>query len=155
MKRTLVLLMVVGLIAGSIGAAEAGKKKKKKKPAGPVKVERTYEFTYMCPCVGLFQLGGLHESNVGGGPITIGAEEAYLTATATDTTGQVVPVDINQDTNGDGANDAVGSFCGETAAPMPISPGLEVRVFVGLPITCPSPAVLAGGTITFTFSNLP
>src|SRR5687767_6388054 len=100
MKRIVILMMVLGLIFGSMATAEAGKKKKK--PAEPVRVERVVEFTYQCPCAGLFQLGGLTggDPNLGGGPFTIGAGEIFLTAEATDATGQAVPVDINQDLDG-------------------------------------------------------
>ncbi|MDQ4064513.1 MAG: hypothetical protein M3161_00515 [Actinomycetota bacterium] len=149
-KKFLVVALVLGVMTTSVALpAEAAPKKKK-----PKKVERVVEFEYMCPCVGLFQLGGLTGSNIGGGPMSVGAE-SYLTAEAVDITGQPVPVDINQDTDGDGDNDDVGSFCTTTEAPMPINPGLEIRVFVGFPTTCGAPSALAGGTITFTLSNLP
>jgi hypothetical protein len=152
MRKSLVVLIALALVAGALGASPA-LAKKKKKPAAPKRVERVVEFTYVCPCAGLFQLGSALGTNVGGGPIAVGVDEIYLSATATDTTGQPVPVDINQDTNGDGLNDPVGSFCGATDSPMLINGGLEMRVFIGSPAICPGPA--AGGTITFTLSNLP
>ncbi len=148
MRRALVVVLALGLVAGAMTApAQAGKKKK------PKKVTRVVEFEYVCPCFGLYQFGGLTGTNLGGGPFAVGAE-SYLTAVTDDATGRPVHVSINQDTNGDGFNDPVGEFCGETTEPMPINPGLEIRVFVGEPSpSCPGPA--AGGTITFTLSNLP
>lgn len=148
MKKLVVVALTAGLIAGAMTVpAEAGKKKK------PKKVTREVVFEYVCPCFGVYQFGSATGTNLGGGPFAVGAE-SYLTGVAEDTTGRPVPVSINQDTNGDGFNDPVGSFCGETTEPMPINPGLEIRVFVGRPSPdCPGPA--AGGTITFTLSNLP
>ncbi len=150
MKRILVVALTAGLVAGALVApAEAGKKKKKK----PQKVTREVVFDYVCPCIGRYQFGGATGTNLGGGPVSVGLE-SYLTAVAVDDSGQPVHVAINQDTNGDGFNDDVGEFCGETTEPMPINPGLEIRVFVGDPQPgCPGPAL--GGTITFQLSNLP
>lgn len=154
MKRTLILMLALGLILGSVATADA-KKKKKKKPRAPLKIERVVEFEYQCPCAGLFQLGGLTggDPNLGGGPFALQAGEVFLTAVATDTTGQPVAVDINQDLDGDGGNNSVGSFCGETTEPISLTEGLEIRVFVGDPTICAGPAV--GGTIKFTLSNMP
>jgi hypothetical protein len=148
MKKAIVVAVTAALVAGAfVGPADAGKKKK------PKKVTREVAFDYVCPCVGAFQLGSATGTNVGGGPMPVGLE-SYLTAVAVDTAGQPVPVSIQQDLDGDGGNNPVGEFCGETTEPMQINPGLEIRVFVGLPSPdCPGPA--AGGTINFTLSNLP
>ncbi|HJR46105.1 MAG TPA: hypothetical protein VJ927_10930 [Actinomycetota bacterium] len=154
MKRAIAVALALGLLGGALVAPAEAAKRKKKKPPAPVKVERVVEFDYQCPCVGLFQLGGLTGgTNIGGGPFLLEAGEVYLTAVAEDAGGQPVAVDINQDLDGDGGNNSVGSFCGETAEPMPINEGLEIRVFVGDPTICPGPAF--SGTITFTLSNLP
>lgn len=149
MKKAIVVALTAGLVAGSLAMpAEAGKKKPK-----PKKVTREVTFEYVCPCIGQYQFGSATGTNLGGGPMPVGLE-SYLTAVATDSSGQPVHVSITQDTNGDGFNDGVGDFCGETTEPMPINPGLEIRVFVGEPSpSCPGPA--AGGEITFTLSNMP
>ncbi|HEY7874728.1 MAG TPA: hypothetical protein VIG64_06360 [Actinomycetota bacterium] len=153
MKKSIVVLLVLGLIMGAlVGGAEA-KKKKKKKPPVPTKITRVVEFEYTCPCVGQYQFGSATGTNLGGGPIATGAEDLYITGEAVDASGQPVAVDINQDTDGDGFNDAVGSFCGKSEAPIAITPGLEIRVFVGNPEICPGAA--AGGTIKFELSNMP
>jgi len=152
LKRILILMLVMGLIFGSIATADAKKKKKKKRPAP--RIERTVEFEYQCPCVGLFQLGSATggDPNLGGGPISVGADDLYLTAEAVDATGGAVPVDINQD-DGTGANASTGSFCTTTEEPIALVPGMEIRVFIGDPTICPGAAV--SGTITFTLSNMP
>ena len=145
MKRLLTLFLVLGLVAGAMSMPAHAKKK-------PKKVSRTVDFTYVCPCVGRYQFGSATGTNLGGGPMAVAAE-SYLSGVAVDSSGQPVAVTIDQDTNGDGLNDNVGSFCGKTTTPIKITPGLEIRVFVGDPATCPGPA--AGGTIHFTLSNLP
>lgn len=152
MKRLIVLVAIAGLMLASMGVPAEAKKKKKK----PQKIERVVEFEYVCPCVGLYQFGSATGgTNLGGGPFQPQVGEVYLTATAADATGMPVPVEVDQDIDGDGFNDLVGSFCGETTSPIAINEGLEIRIFVGGPTYCPSPAALAGGSITFTLSNLP
>ena len=148
MKRFLILFMIFGLLVGSVATAEAGKKKK------PVRVERVVEFEYQCPCPGLFQLGTATggDPNLGGGAIPVGADDLYLTAEAVDTTGQAVAVSVQQD-DGTGANAPTGEFCTKTEEPIALTPGREIRIFIGLPLICPSVSV--GGTITFTLSNMP
>ena len=152
MRRTTVVAMCTVLLTGLVAGPVQGAPKKKK----PKKMERTVEFEYECPCLGLYQLGGATggDPNLGGGVITVGAGEVFFAAEAKDASGQSVFVSINQDTDGDGFNNEVANFCGKTDAPLPINEGLEVRVFVGDPSpNCPGPA--AGGTITFIFSNMP
>lgn len=129
---------------------------KKQKSEGPQRVERTVEFEYVCPCTGRLQLGSLTggDPNLGGGPLATGADDVYLMGTVDDASGTAVSVNVNQDVDGDGLNDSVGSFCGETEEPMEINPGLEMRMFIGDPAPCPG-SVALGGTITFTLSNLP
>lgn len=154
MKKLVVLVAIAGLLMASLAVPAEAKKKKKK--AGPTKMERVVEFEYVCPCVGLYQFGSATDgTNLGGGPFQPQVGEVYLTATATDATGMPVPVEVDQDIDGDGFNDLVGSFCGETASPLAITEGLEIRIFVGGATYCPTPSALAGGTITFTLSNLP
>jgi hypothetical protein len=155
MRKAVVVLMAMALTVASLGGvADAKKKKKKKKP--PQRIERVVEFEYTCPCPGFIQLGSLTggNPNLGGGPVAVGAEELFLTGVAEDLSGTAISVDINQDTNGDGFNDPVGAFCGETSEPIQINPGLEMRLFIGDPAACPG-SVALGGTIKLTLSNLP
>ena len=158
MRKALGVAVMISLLVGSLAMpAEAGKKKKKKPPA-PVKVERTVEFEYVCPCQGNYQFGSATGTNFGGGPLAIGGEEAYVTMTASDSSGQAVLVSINQDVDGDGLNDAVGDVCAtdEKGEPAQVTPGLEMRLFITTG-ACEdgSPSVPLGGTLTVTLSNLP
>lgn len=158
MKKALSLLLIAGLVMGSLMApALAGKKKKKKKKPQPVKIERVVEFDYACPCTGFLQLGTLTggDPNLGGGAIPVGGDDLYLTGEAVDQSGLDVNVSVNQD-DGTGANKGTGEFCTKTDEPIALDPGMEVRLFVGGPCADPTtPTAPLGGTITVTLSNLP
>ena len=149
MRKTLSTLVALGLVFGAFGAAPAEAKGKKK--------ERKVAFEYMCPCTGMIQLGSLFggDPNLGGGPMAVGGTETYLTGEAVDQSGQAVMVSINQDVDGDGFNDGVGSFCTKTEEPIAIEPGLEIRVFIGGLCDDGTPTAPIGGVINFTLSNKP
>ncbi|MGH2753404.1 MAG: hypothetical protein ACRDLB_03140 [Actinomycetota bacterium] len=158
MKKALIFALVIGLIAGAMAAPATAKKKKKKKK--PVRIERVVDFTYVCPCPGVLQLGSATggDPNLGGGSIPTGAEDRYVTGVATDQSGQAVEVSVQGDTNGDGLNDPIGDFCGETTEPIEIPAGTSLNIFINGAGVCAdgaTPAVGAGGTVVFTFSNLP
>lgn len=150
MKRTLSVMLAAGLLVGMFAMPAEAKKKKPKKPE---RIERVVEFTYTCPCTGAFQIGTLTNdgTNIGGGGIPVGAEY-YLTATIADDSGMPVSVSFNQ-IGASGFNEEAGSMCGETEAPIAITAGTQLNVFInGLEPTC---GVAAGGTLTVTLSNLP
>lgn len=166
MKRILVLLMVVGLVFGSIAAAEAGKKKKKSPPPAPVKVERTVEIDYMAPGIGATVPGA------GGGicpladpttqeciEVPLQAGEAYVKISITDSAGQKVAGYISQgDTDGDGIGNLYGDFCGAHEAPIALeSPSAPVRIsfYNGTCADGTTPSIATQGTIVAVFSNLP
>ena len=161
MRKALGVAVMISLLVGSLAMpAEAGKKKKKK-PAAPVKVERTVEFEYVCPCQGNYQFGSATGTNFGGGPLAIGGEERYVSITAADQSGGAVLISINQDVDGDGLNDAVADVCAtgeknEKGGPAEVTPGLEMRLFITT-ATCEdgTPSTPLGGTLTVTLSNLP
>jgi hypothetical protein len=156
MKRSIVALLVLGLIFGSLmGAAEA--KKKKKKPVAPVKVTRVAQGTYTAP-------GGAagnctQTDGVGCMTIASGANEQYLTAKVTDSHGQPVAVAVKADLDGNGDTETFyGTFCGETKDAIQIQPGAEIVFWVGLtPDTAPTgcaPGEATKGTLDVTFSNM-
>lgn len=152
MRKALAVALAVGLLAGAyVGPAEAGKKKK------PKKVERVVEFEYVCPCPGLFQLGGLTGTNFGGGPVAVG-DESYIKITAKDASGMPVLVNIQQDLDGDGGNNPVAEVCATEEAPKEateINAGLEMRLFIETGRCDSGTSVPMGGTLTLTLSNLP
>ncbi len=159
MKKSLSVILMCALVLAVFAAApaEAGKKKKKK----PVRVERVVEIDYSCPCgvnpvVG-FKLDSITGENIGGATVPISTQDVYWTAKAEDASGQNIHVEFSQDTDGDGFNNNVGSFCGAQEEPQEVSHAeSELRVFIysGL---CDdnSPAFASQGTITLTFSNMP
>lgn len=164
MKRSIVLLLVLGLLFGSlVGVADAKKKKKKKAPPPPVvKVTREAELPYQCPCgpsaggqeAGFWALGLL-----GGGPIPSGADENYVSVKVEDAGGGAVFVKLAQDTDGDlQAETDIGEACGESETPMAIpAPGAEISVFVydGFCRDGSTPSQATSGTVHLTFSNIP
>lgn len=152
MKKILSVTVIVALAFGAFAAVPAQAKKKK-----PKKIERVEEFEYACPCLGLFQFGSATggDPNLGGGIMQPGLNEVFVTGEVHDATGLPLNVSLQQDTDGDGFNNPVADFCGSTEKPVTINEGLEIRVFVGGACSDNTPTTGAGGTITFTFSNLP
>lgn len=152
MRKAIAVAIALGLLTGAMVApAEAGKKKK------PKKVERVVEFEYVCPCPGLFQLGGLTGTNIGGGPVAVG-DESYIKITAEDVSGTPVFVNIQQDLDGDGGNNPVAEVCATEEPPeepTEINPGLEMRLFIETGPCDGGVSVPMGGTLTLTLSNLP
>ena len=161
MKKTVVLVLALALIAGSLAAPALAKKKKKK----PVRVERVVELDYSAPGIGATVAGS------GGGicpfadpttqecievPLQVG--EAYVKVELVDATGQKVSGSLSQgDTDGDGIGNLYGQFCGAHEAPIKMESTtvpLRISFYNG---TCDdgTPAPATTGTITVTFSNLP
>ena len=159
MKKSIIGLLVLGLIFGSlIGTAEA--KKKKKKVKAPVKVTVEQSGTYQTPS---FIVAGACSQSDAQGCVTFGAPEAslsYITVNITDQTGLPVSASIQQET---GVNEAgvpqdslIAAFCGKTDSPVAIDTSLEVHIWVD-PNPSPdcAPAAATTGTVDVTFSNMP
>lgn len=148
MRKLLVAALVSGLVVGSVASAEAGKKK------APKKVTRVAEATYAAPARFYFAPTG---DNIGGAAFATGANENYVSITIEDDLGQDVSAAVGQDPEGDNTVSTT-AFCTSTEEPLPITPGLEVTVFVYVgPCTNPSPApaFATQGKIIATFSNIP
>lgn len=149
MRKLLVAAVVSGLIAGSVATAEAGKKKK-----APKKTTRVAEATYVAPARFYFAPTG---DNIGGAAFPTGAGETYVSVTIEDDLGMDVSAAVGQDPEGD-TTVATTNFCTSTEEPLPITPGLDVTVFVFAgPCTSPqpAPAFATQGKIVATFSNMP
>ena len=157
MRKTIITLVAVGLVAGALlaPAAEAGKKKKRK--------ARVVTATYHTPAGGVATpvvSGGISScttgvANVGCIEVPTTAKDRYVKIKVTDASGQNVGGYVSQgDTNGDGIGDLFGDFCGAHSSPVPITPGrpLKVSVYSG---TCAdgSPSVVTTGTIKATFTS--
>lgn len=158
MKRILILMMVFGLVLGSIATAEAGKKKKK--PGAPARIERVVEVTYDAPAFGLGALGAgaCFNATNSCGLVPTGPDDLFMKVEVTDASGTTTQVDIGQDTDEAalGTEVDLGTVCGATTEPIAIQA-------VGSPITTfpwaiggpDCPGVGTTGTIKFTFSNMP
>lgn len=152
MRKPLVLLLVLGLMFGSIATAEAGKKKRK-----PKKVTRTVEGSYDAPA--LIVVGTCSQTGaIGCVSIVTGPKEKFLEVEVTDQHGQPVYVSIGADTDGNNQDDTdYGHFCGKTDGPIPVDPGVELHLWVGFTID-PNfagcvPGFATSGTLTAKLSN--
>src|SRR5688500_10633772 len=150
MKRSLILILALGLVFGSIATAEAGKKK-------PKRVEREVPGSYTS--TGVVAVGLCSQTDgTNCMEIPTAANESYLTAKITDAHGLAVPVAVKADQDGDGSTEVLyGTFCGETTEPIQIDPGAAVVFWIGISsdtaaLACPPGTT---GTVDVTFSNLP
>lgn len=155
MKRILVLMMVIGLIFGSIATADAKKKKK-----APKKVERVVESKYEAPAIGAPSgVGVCFRPTNSCGDIATGGEESWVKLEVIDATGTATAFTLGQDTDPDtpGTETTFGDFCGTTGdETIQIQPGLPLVVFPWAfgDVVCPG-AFGTQGTIKATLSNLP
>jgi hypothetical protein len=150
MKRSIVLLLILGLLAGALAApAEAAKKKKKKKKP----VTYTMEAPYDNPAIGSSDLGG---GCLGCPSFAVPSDATYMSVEITDSTGLPVPASISWDTDGDGISDTGFEICGKTEEAQAVEPGVTANVFVWvLPSTiCPN-GTATSGTVKVTLSSVP
>jgi hypothetical protein len=163
MKRSIVVVLMLGLLAGAVTAAPAEAKKKKKK--APVRVERVVEEAYTGGGIGVLVAGTgggfcpfRDASNLECFEFPLQAGETYIKVEVTDATGTSLAGSISQgDTDGDGVGNLYGSFCGahEEAIPMEDAAApVRVSFYLG---ACEdgSPSLPTTGTIKVTFSNMP
>ena len=148
MKKLIVTSVIAALVAGALVApAEA---KKKPKP-------RVMEGTYANPAVGI---PGVVGTSSAGGAVEFAtmSNENYISVEVADTGGGSPFVTMSQDSDPSNSTgwEIFATFCGSTAEPIAISPGLPVRVSVYTTPgpdqpTCVGPAT--SGTITATFAK--
>ena len=151
MKKALAVTMVLGLIFGSIATAEAGKKK-------PKKVEREVQGTYQAPATAACFPS--QTDAIGCVAIATGPTERFFTAKATDAHGLPVAIGVEADLDGNGDTEtSYGIFCGETAEPLQIDPGVELVLWIAradtIAVSRCAPGVATTGKIDVVLSNLP
>jgi hypothetical protein len=163
MKKTIITIVSIGLLAGALLApgAEAARKKKKKPP-----YKRTATYEYTVPAFGQADIGGTcpgqPELN-GCASFPTKAKDKFVKVTITDATGTPVTGTLSHpDQNGDGFVESLGSFCGKSTK-VAIQPGAELIVFpymigstgatasLGGPEQCPG--VATQGTIKALFTS--
>lgn len=158
MKRSLLVLLVLGLIVGLMASAEAGQ--------GFARTERTVQANYYGAQL-LYQYRSCVLSG-GAGCVVIQtkAGERFLTARATDAHGQPVPVWVvdasERQDELDGANRVYGTFCGETTEQIRFEPGTKLELWIGgdwwqwtaLQASKCSPTAASTGTIDVTLSGM-
>jgi hypothetical protein len=151
MRKSAVLLLVMGLVFGSlVGAAEAKKKPK----------QRVIEYHYQVPSPAVSGVAGFclagNGVDTGCNEFATSVTERYVSVKVTDASGQPTNWYLAQDT--DSANTGLEIFasgCGETAAPVPITPGLALRVQVAAVGGPDCPGVATTGDVTVTLSAKP
>ena len=139
MKKSLVALLVLGLVVGGM-AVEAGAKKK----------QRVAEADYFAPAA--FQWNPTGDANIGGVSFPTGGSEKLVDLEITDASGMPVSASAGQDPEGDGTVTTT-DFCG-SIEDLPIDGGLDVTVFV-FPGPCtapPGPGFATQGTVKATFT---
>jgi hypothetical protein len=148
MKRTIVLGILIGLVAGGLVApVEAAKRKPKKRSA---------QGSYENPAVGVPGVAG---SGAVGGFFEFGVmpKERFISLNIVDDGGQPVTATLSQ--NSDPSDDPweiFATICGKTDKPLAITPNLAVRVSV---YATPGPdqpdcvGLASSGTIKATFTR--
>jgi hypothetical protein len=141
-KRILVVVVSLGLLAGSVATADAGRSKR---------VERVVEGSYgpyPAPVTGCNSLLGSFACL----KVETRQREKFFTAKVTDAHGQPVFVEVQRE----GRKDVI--FCGETTRPVRVNPGSELSFHIGLnnwlvTLDCPASRVKTTGTIRVVLSN--
>ena len=159
MRKAVAVALALGLLGGAmVMPADAAKKKRLVK-----KVERVIEHAYAAPSPGV---GGAPYSaclaaqmdDAGCVNIPLAAEEKLVSVEITDTAGQGVYWILAQDTDTsdtDVGYDIFHTGCGNSEEPVPVTPGLELRISVYAFGGPDCPAAATTGTIKATLSNIP
>ncbi len=147
MRKLVVTAVVAALAAGALVAPAEAKKKPK---------ARVAEGTYSNPAVGV---PGVVGSPALGGAFEFGtlSTENFVSAVVDDDGGGSPFITFSQDSDPNNTGwEIFATACGKTEEPLPISPGLPVRISVYTTPgpdhpTCTGPAT--SGTITATFTR--
>ena len=161
MKKSVVVLLILGLVA-SFAVAPAQAKKKKK----PARTERVVEVPYTFGGMGVATpaiTGGLCFTDetmpFGCKTIPVQAGEQYVKIEIKDAVPSTVAGFISQgDVDGDGISDGYGEFCGAHAEPVPLNDEFTpvgVSFYPGVCSDGSGVSFPTTGTIVATFSNMP
>ena len=137
MKRFLILLMIFGVLVGSVATAEA--------ESGQRTVEASYG-PYPAPGTGCNSVGDSFACLI----LPTRASESFFTAKVTDLHGQPVFVQVK-------SAGRTWAFCGETTEPIAFKSGSDLHFFLALPnwpleihLECPANRIKTTGTISVT-----
>jgi hypothetical protein len=149
MRKSLVILVLAGLVAGALiaGPAEAAKKKKKAK-----RIERTVEVPYEGLAIGV---GGVTGACLTCTSVATGPDDLFMSVKVEDNVNPGAGVRFSYDSDGDGTNDTGFNVCGETSEPISLPGSVELTLFnYATYVDCPGGAAVQGKAV-ITFSNLP
>jgi hypothetical protein len=143
MRRFLIGFLILGLMAGSVGTAEAAKRRRART------VVASYG-PYPGPVTGCNSPLGSFACLI----IQTRTTEGFFTAKVSDAHGQPVFVEVYSGPQN------VARFCGETTGPIRFQPGARLYFYVALPVwgvqlACPAHSIKTTGTLRVTLSNLP
>ncbi len=148
MRRTLIALLAVFLMAAVLGGPAMAKKKKKPKP-------RTATGAYQAPAIGALGLGVCSPGTIGCFDFASTTGEYFVDVTVADAASPMVFASVGQDTDGDDNVDTSTDICG-SGEDIPIQPGFGVTVFIwegpGLTAAGPCPGASTSGEIEVTFT---
>jgi hypothetical protein len=161
MKKLVITIVSLGLIAGALLAPAADARRRRK----PYK--RTASQSYMVPAFGQADIGGTCPSQPaeidGCASFPTKGKDKFAKVTINDATGLPVTGTLSHpDQNGDGFVEPLGSFCGKSKK-VAIQPGAELIVFpyaigstgatssLGGPEQCPG--IATQGKITAVFTD--
>ena len=160
MKRSVSVLMILGLVFGAFAVAPAQAKKVKR-------TERVVEIEYVMGGIGVSSpaaSGGFCPMTSPGSlecievPI-LSAKEQYVKVEITDALPTTIAGFISQgDTDGDGIGDLYGDFCGGHEEPIALEGGTTPVRISFYPGTCADGSGVSfptTGTIKVTLSNMP
>lgn len=154
MKKSIVVLLILGLVSSfSALPAQAGKKKKR--------IERVVEINYDRPGIGVAPAGGYPTGfPEAATEIPTSVNDKYIKIEIEDASGGSVWGFISQgDLDGNGVNDdGYANFCGSQEESQPVAaPGTPILGIYAYAGACDdgTPSTMTTGTIKVTFSNMP
>ena len=151
MRKTLSLLIMSSLLAGSVAALPADAAKKKKKPK-----KRSVTATYDSPAIGAREATGICTGSNGCVSFVPATTERSVVLDIKDALGTPVSITVGQDSDTSNATvEVVARTCGGKTEPIAIEPGYTVQVWLWVApgVTPPCPGVGSTGTVKATFST--